>query len=109
MKERESKSGISRRGMLGAVGKSAAAMAVMHPVLQARIFATPAGVSPGAAVNGVAGVDRVVVLPGKTYLRGWAGYGEPPRPGPRRPTPADSTPPAPTGPTPVVKWSKRSG
>ncbi|HTE43795.1 MAG TPA: beta-L-arabinofuranosidase domain-containing protein, partial [Gemmatimonadaceae bacterium] len=85
------------------------------PILQAAILPDTAGAEVAlggvgrAAVNGVAGVDRVVVLPGKTYLRGWAGHGEPPRPGPRRPTAADSTPPAPVGPPAAVRWSKRSG
>src|SRR4029079_13806268 len=65
--------------------------------------------APAARVIGVAGVDRVVVLPGKTYLRGWAGYGDPPRREPRRGAAADSTPPAPVGTPPTVRWSKRSG
>jgi hypothetical protein len=60
-------------------------------------------------VNGIAGVDRVVVLPGKTYLRGWAGYGDPPRPRPRGRAQADSAPPAPAGPPPAVRWQKKSG
>ena len=68
-----------------------------------------AATATAAPVNGVAGVDRVVVLPGKTYLRAWAGYGEPPRPSPRRGAAADSTPPAPAGPPPTVRWSKKSG
>jgi uncharacterized protein len=111
MSDRE-RTTISRRAMLGTVGKAAAVVA-MQPVLQTAIFsesrAAGAGAGRGAApVNGVAGVDRVVVLPGKTYLRGWAGYGEPPRRGPRR-QPADSIPPAPTGPTPTTRWSKVSG
>src|SRR5512146_331093 len=95
---------ISRREMLGTVAKSAAAVVVAHPILRTSILPSGGSRHEGggslAAVNGVAGVDRVLVLPGKTYLRGWAGYGEPPRRGPRRPTPADSTPPAPTGPPP---------
>ncbi|HEY9229020.1 MAG TPA: beta-L-arabinofuranosidase domain-containing protein [Gemmatimonadaceae bacterium] len=104
----EQKSGISRREMLGQVGKVAASSVLAAPILQAVIYSDAAAKSVAAPVNGVAGVDRVVVLPGKTYLRGWAGYGDPPRLGPRRPA-ADSTPPAPTGPTPTVKWTKRSG
>ena len=104
---------ISRREMLGTVAKSAAAVVVAHPILRTSILPSGGSRHEGggslAAVNGVAGVDRVLVLPGKTYLRGWAGYGEPPRRGPRRPTPADSTPPAPTGPPPKVTWRKRSG
>src|SRR5438045_228862 len=77
---------ISRRAMLGMIGKAAAASVVLPPILQAAILPDYAtsdsslrGVRAGAApVNGIAGVDRVVVLPGKTYLRAWAGYGEPP-------------------------------
>src|SRR5262252_27762 len=102
---------LSRRAMLGHLGKAAAASVALPPMLRAVILpatADAATVPTSAPVNGVAGVDRVVVLPGKTYLRAWAGYGDPPRPAPRRPV-ADSTPPAPTGPPPVVRWRKRSG
>jgi DUF1680 family protein len=108
----EHESSISRRTMLGRVGKAAAASVLLPKVLHAAILpeTSIAGTAgSGAPVNGIAGVDRVVVLPGKTYLRGWAGYGDPPRPGPRRGAQADSTPPAPTGPPPAVRWSKRSG
>lgn len=109
------KPAVSRREMLGTMGKAAAAVVAL-PVLQTAILADGSAAEPrprrlGAVpVNGVAGVDRVVVLPGKTYLRGWAGYGEPPRPGPRRRRDeADSNPPAPTGPAPKVRWSRLSG
>ncbi len=58
------------------------------------------------APRAAAGIDRVTVLPGKTYLRGWAGYGDPPRRDPRR----DETPaPVPTGPAIHVTWTKQSG
>src|SRR6516225_5305844 len=103
---------LSRRAMLGHLGKAAAAAVAVPPVLRAVILPATADAATfptGAPVNGVAGVDRVVVLPGKTYLRAWAGYGDPPRPGPRRPQAADSTPPAPSGPPPTVRWRKRSG
>ena len=117
MSHRESPSNVSRRKMLGTVGKTALGAAILYPVLQTAIFNVAEaaerprrGFGTGDPVNGVAGIDRVVVLPGKTYLRGWAGYGEPPHPGRRRRrAEADSTPPAPTGPTPTVRWSKRSG
>ena len=114
MSDEQSRSSVSRREVLGTMAKSAAVVA-LQPVLQTTILsdakAAPSALPSAAPVNGVAGVDRVVVLPGKTYLRGWAGYGEPPRPGPRRRPPADSTPaaPLPTGPTPTVQWSKISG
>src|SRR5665647_3822939 len=66
-----SKSKISRRSMLKAV----ALTPVMQPAIVSRAMA-----ADEAALNGVAGIDRVAVLPGKTYLRGCAGYGDPPRP-----------------------------
>ncbi|HET9685497.1 MAG TPA: beta-L-arabinofuranosidase domain-containing protein [Gemmatimonadaceae bacterium] len=110
---------ISRRRMLGTVGKAAVAAAILHPVLDTMIFpdvALAAGASRAARprgeyvpVAGEAGVDRVVVLPGKTYLRGWAGYGEAPHPGRWRPRNGDSTAVAPTGPAPKVRWRKKSG
>jgi DUF1680 family protein len=111
---------ISRRAMLGTVGKAAVAAAILQPVLDTMILpdsALAAGASPlarphgeGAPVTGDAGVDRVVVLPGKTYLRGWAGYGEPPHPGRWRPRrDADSTAVVPTGPTPKIRWRRKSG
>src|SRR5690348_15694001 len=99
----QSRSTLSRRELLGAVGTAAAAVA-LQPILRTAIAAEPrragkaaVGARLGAGappVNGVAGVDRVVVLPGKTYLRGWAGYGEPPHRGEprRRGAPVDTTP-----------------
>jgi DUF1680 family protein len=109
MSEHMPDSSITRRAMLGKVGKAAAASVILPPMLQATILPDAMAAEVAPSVNGVAGVDRVVVLPGKTYLRAWAGYGAPPQPAPRRPAPADSTPPAPVGPPPTVRWSKRSG
>ena len=61
-------------------------------------------------LNAVAGVDRVVMKGGKTYLNGWAGYGEPPRRGrggaPRDAAPAPAENP---GAAPTTTWSKLSG
>ena len=109
MSSRDSKGSISRRELLANAAKSAAAV-VIAPALQAKIFAQPVAAARSAApVNGIAGVDRIVVLPGKTYLRGWAGHGDPPVRAPRRGAAADSIPPAPDGRPPKVKWSKRSG
>jgi DUF1680 family protein len=90
---------MTRRQMLGAVG--------LAPLVVTCTSAS-ATAAEGTPLNGVAGIDRVTILPGKTYLRGWAGYGAPPRPGrPGRGAPA--TPPVETGPTPSVTWSKESG
>lgn len=57
-------------------------------------------------VRAVAGVDRVVMKQGKTYLNGWAGYGTPPRPG-RGARAAQA--PVPTGPAVKTRWTKVSG
>jgi DUF1680 family protein len=101
--------------MLGTVTKAALGVAILSPTLetafapQARAARRTRPTGHGPAVNAVAGIDRVVVLPGRTYLRGWAGYGEPPRRERRRRTQADSTPPPLTGPEPTVRWRKRSG
>ncbi|MEJ2646877.1 MAG: hypothetical protein P8016_00550 [Sedimentisphaerales bacterium] len=62
------------------------------------------------SLTAIAGQDRVVMLEGKTYLNGYAGYG-PPRQrnrGGRRRGQAEQTA-APTGPEPTVVWSKDSG
>ena len=96
---------ISRRGILKSVA--------VAPVLQCAIALADETADETAPLNGIAGIDRVTVLPGKTYLRGWAGYGDPPRrqrPG-RGPNGEvlPPPPPPPTGPTPTVAWSKLSG
>src|SRR5215813_13227776 len=94
---------ITRRSLLRTAGKTAA----LAPILRTAIAAPDT-----APLNGVAGIDRVTVLGGKTYLRGWAGYGDPPHPGRgfRRPDPnAPPPPPPPTGPAATVTWSKESG
>src|SRR5881227_2990875 len=54
------------------MSRAAATSALAAPFLQTAIL------SAEEPLNGTAGVDRVVILPGKTYLRGWVAYGEPP-------------------------------
>src|SRR3954451_6979556 len=73
---------LSRRQVLAAAG--------LAPLLQSAISFG----AEGTPLNGVAGIDRVTVLPGKTYLRGWAGYGDPPRPQRRGPGAPPTPPPA---------------
>ncbi len=104
MSEKSNASALSRRRLLGTVGKAAATSAIAGPFLQTAILS---GVE---TPNSVAGIDRVVILPGRTYLRGWAGYGDPPRPQRRGPG-APATPP-PTQALPAnaaTTWSKESG
>ena len=57
------KNEMSRRDVLGV------AAAILSPAMAAE----------AAPLKAPAGVDRVTVLTGKTHLRGWAGYGDPPR------------------------------
>jgi DUF1680 family protein len=99
-------SDISRRDLFGVMGKSAAAAAIAPALQTAILFAdeTP--------LKAVAGPDRVTILSGKTYLHGWAGYGDPPHAErPRGPfgAQAPAPPPAPTGPAATALWSKESG
>jgi len=61
------------------------------------------------ALTAVAGPDRVVVLPAKTYLNGWVGYGNPPRRDRRRNEPPPPPPPPNPGPAPTASWTKESG
>ena len=61
-------------------------------------------------LTSAAGVDRLVMLTGKTYLNGWVGYGPPPRPGRGGARGAAATPPPePPGKPPTAAWSKVSG
>jgi uncharacterized protein len=110
MKDRSAQSNLSRREVLASAAKSAAVSASLGPVLQTAIVSCAMAADDGA-LNAVAGGDRVCVLPGKTYLRGWSGYGEPPRPVRPRPgeRPPEPAPPPKTGPTPDITWSKESG
>ncbi len=87
--------------MLRTAGRTAASVALAPAIV--RGDETP-------ALKSVAGIDRVVVTGGRTWLRGWAGYGDPPRPGARPGRGATSpSPPAAAGPAPAVTWSKASG
>lgn len=97
------KSDISRRDLLGRLSKMAAFSAAATPFLNSAIL------SAEPSLNGIAGVDRVVILPGKTYLRGWAGYGDPPKL--HRRIPGQPEPPAapPLPSTATFAWSKQSG
>jgi hypothetical protein len=90
--------------------------AAIHVSVLVTAVATPIGKSVRAdshadaasaePVNAVAGVDRVVMKHGRTYLNGWAGSGTPPRPGRGG---RGAAAPAPTGPAPRTTWSKVSG
>jgi hypothetical protein len=67
--------------------------------------------APPAPLFVEAGVDRDVVMPGKTYLAGYAGYTDPaaPRRGRGGRRNGGAAPAAPTGPPVTVAWSQASG
>lgn len=87
-------SNMSRREMLGTVGKAAAASVVLTPLMQNLVVSC--AMAADEQLNAIAGVDRVTVLPGKSYLMGWTGFGAAsPGPGARgggRGMPAAPTP-----------------
>jgi DUF1680 family protein len=98
-----SKNILSRRQVL-----VAAASVVPAAMATSTAASGDSAAENAAALNGIAGVDRVTILPGKTYLRGWAGYGDPPRP--VRPAQgAPAPPPVEAGPPATALWSKASG
>ncbi|HET9370410.1 MAG TPA: beta-L-arabinofuranosidase domain-containing protein [Vicinamibacterales bacterium] len=106
---RKTATGITRRELLETAGKAAAVAVIATPAADALGgFTIHPQTQP---LNAVAGVDRVVMLKGKTYLSAWAGYGAPPRRG--RGAGRGNNPPAapapPPGPAPTASWSKVSG
>jgi DUF1680 family protein len=105
---RNMKSKMTRRELLETMGSVAGMSVVAGPFVGALAdgFAVSARSLP---LTAVAGVDRVVMSRGRTYLNGWAGYGEPPRRGRGgRGVPA-TPPPENPGPAPATLWSKLSG
>jgi len=90
------KTEFTRRQILGSVAAAAAAPAI------------GASQTPAApALNVEAGADRIVMLQGKTYLRGWAGYGQ--RPHAKDPWEKQPPQPAPAEPGTKFEWTKASG
>lgn len=101
-------SDISRRALVRKAGHAAAATATLGSVGSILVEASAA--QETSAYQTDAGIDRVTVLPGKTYLRGWVGTGTVPsttRPANRGGGPA----PAPPVPATDAKttWRKVTG
>jgi uncharacterized protein len=113
MAENETKSTMTRRQLLGTMGAAAVGSVVATRLVEMTIGENGVLSAHAADLSAAAGVDRVVMLHGKTYLNGWAGYGQPPRPGRQggggRGNGAAATTPEPTGPAPKTIWSKVSG
>jgi len=108
MSDDATNSNMSRRELLETMGKVAAASVALTPLVQSALGIPDAMAADAAPLTAVAGVDRIAVSPGKTYLNGWAGYGDPPRRERGRGAPVTPPPESP-GPTPTVTWSKESG
>ncbi len=108
MADKASRDTMTRREVLGAAGKAAAASVALPPILDDVLRADGALVAQAAPLTSIAGVDRITVLPGRTYLNGWTGFGSPPRRSPSRGAPAAPVA-EPAGPPPAATWSKVSG
>ncbi len=80
---------MSRREMLGSSGKAVATSVVLSSLMPDLFVSALIG-ADAAALKAVAGSDRVTVLPGKTYLMGWAGFSDAAKTGnnPERSAPA---------------------
>jgi len=90
---------LTRRTLLATAGK-ATVVAIAAPFvdLSSGGEAALAAQVPAAAppLNAIAGVDRVVMKHGRTYLNAWAGYGAAPQRTRRRPgAPEPPAPPPP--------------
>lgn len=108
MCENPKKQEMTRRELLGTVGKAAAVSVVLPPFLPELLEAGGHRIQ-AAPLATQAGPDRVVVIPGKTYINAWAGYGLPPNQRPRRRRGEPEPPPPPTGPDPKLTWTRESG
>jgi DUF1680 family protein len=110
MDDETTKRGMSRRELLEAVGKAAAVSAALPPLIESALGTSGKAAAEAAPLTSVAGVDRIVMLQGKTYLNGWAGYGNPPTREPERERGAPVAPPPQNpGPVPAARWSTDSG
>ena len=101
--------GFTRREWLETVGTLGLASAVLGPLAGQASGEVVGTAGQSMPLTAIAGADRITLLPGRTYLNAWAGYGKPPRreqPRPGQPAPRPSEPP---GPPPSATWSKVSG
>jgi hypothetical protein len=104
------RSALTRRQLLKTLGKATAATIVAGPLVELAIGDGGVLSARALPLAAVAGVDRVVMAHGKTYLNGWTGYGEPPRRGRQGGRGAAATAPVENpGPAPTSTWRKVSG
>jgi len=111
---------LSRRDLFGAVGQAGGASLALSYVVKSAIFGIgeESAEAMDAPIASSAGVDRINIIGARTYLHGWAGYGEAPvlgRPNTNRPNtnPANTNPGQPNSAaqhsTPTGMWTKESG
>ncbi len=110
MRDGTNESNMNRREAISAIGGTFAAVVVMPSFVE-----LASGVGGGdptvravMELAAVAGPDRVVIRPGRTYLNAWAGQGEPPRRVRGRRGEPEPPPPVP-GLPPAVHWARASG
>ena len=105
---------ITRREALALSGKAAIVTVAAGSFIELALgenglLSAQAVQAPSTALNAIAGVDRVVMKAGKTYLNAWVGYGEPRRGRQGGRGQATAAPAPPPGPAPTATWSKVSG
>ena len=101
---------LTRRALLATAGKATVvAVAAPYIDLAASADALTAAQAQTPPLTAVAGVDRVVMRHGRTYLQAWAGYGARPRPGRRQTGAPDQPAPPPLGAGATCRWSARTG
>jgi DUF1680 family protein len=100
---------MNRRQMLQTLGTVAAGSVVSTRLIEATFGPNGVLAVQALPLNSVAGVDRVVMSKGKTYLNGWVGYGQPTRGRGGAGRAGATPPPEPPGPPPTAAWSKVSG
>ena len=100
---------MNRRKALITLGSAAAGSLLSTRIVEAVFQQNGALATQSTALNAIAGVDRVAMSKGKTYLNGWVGYGQPRRGGAGRAGATPTPTPEPPGPPPTAQWSKVSG
>jgi DUF1680 family protein len=100
---------MNRRQMLLTLGSAAAGSVLSTRLVEAAFGQNGALATQSLPLSSAAGIDRVVMLKGKTYLNGWVGYGPAPRPGRGGGGRAGAAPVEPPGPPPNAAWTKVSG
>lgn len=105
---------ITRREALQQAGRAAAITVAAGSFVELAMgadgaVAAQAAPTAAAALNAIAGVDRVVMKSGQTYLNAWAGYGAPRRGRAGGRGNAAAAPEPPPGPAPTLEWRKVSG